>query len=293
MKKTIIVAITLLIAFTMSACGSTINQFKLFIVSDNETEINAVLEDFEAVLLSELDRLGTDYTEVVIEVGNETAGLTKLDSNEVQAIILDPNTISNADPSIDRILSSMVFETNYLTEEVTLDDTYTVSVFANDTTEALDFYQYINREDGTPFNVIELMSLDVCLEASQEQGFQTYIESLGNITYTTSLFKSYTVEANESDVMNKLYNKTCDIVVVTPENINEYSSLYSDMLDLSNIVLLQDLDEYYYPGVYTSSLYEGEISNIIAQAFINIKAHSQNDPILEALGHDSYVLFDE
>lgn len=284
MKKIFILVIAILFVFTLSSCAEDEVDITIVVYTENPTETIEALDDLPELLVTELQELGVVFTRVVVQTSNSLSTIeSNLIDGSVDIAILDSET--SLSTTMTRVLDVVIDEQNHPDGDMD-PTTYQKAVVVSSTMNGDSLKDaYV----GTPL-FTDLNGLNVCSTSEDEELVEDYAISLGalsisdiTITHTTSL---------TNDVYESLENGTCDLGVVTLEEVESYASLWDENENTiyETLAVLHVFDSIPYGGLYVSSNQNLATTNALMQAFIQLSSHSINDDILEVLGHDGYYI---
>lgn len=287
MKKMILGIVAVLLVFTLSSCTTEEKEITIIVYSENPQEMVSNLEGLPELIANELQALGYEFNRVVLQSSSDVSVIqTSLANGLADMAILDPTRLGAN--TLIRVLDVSMDEVDH--PEGDEDHTTYQKAIIVSPTVAGDAFQTLY--EGTP-TFMDLNSLNVCAINEDEFFADEFAKDLG-ATSGDSL-TNFTTYNFKQDLYEDLEDGSCDLAVVTLEDVSMYTGLWdeNEFTIYEGLSVLHVFEPLQYSGFYVSVEAEELLVMSLVQSFIQISAYSSNQDILDALGHDAYRIPNE
>ena len=287
MKKMIIGIVAVFLVFTLSSCTTEEKEITIIVYSKNPQETVSNLEDLPELIANELQALGYEFNRVVLQSSDDISVIqSSLDNGLADMAILNPVILGPT--TLVRVLDVSMDEINHPAgdEDQT---TYQKAIVVSPTVAGNAFQTLY---EGTP-TFADLDTLNVCATSDDEFFADEFARSLGATTAVT--FTNFTTYIDKDEFYKDLEDGSCDLGVVTLEDVSMYNALWdeNELTIYEGLTVLHVFEPLQYSGFYVHADAEELLVQSLVQSFIQISAYSTNQDILDALGHDSYRIPNE
>ena len=287
MKKIMLLFVFVLVMFTLSACTEEKMDVTVIVYSENPDQLIEDLEDLPELLAIELAELGIDFNRVVVQSSNDVSVIeTSLVNGDAVVAILDPSLVQSND--IVRVLDVMKDEVNHPLGDMDRTTYQQAIVVAN----TVDGNAFLTAYETTPTYTL-FNGLNVCSTATDSGVVEDFAITLGASSINDVTLNHTT--SSTLEVYEGLEDGTCDIGVVTLEEVHMYESIWqeNDLTVYEDVTVLYTFEPLPYDGVYAASGGDQVLINAVMQSLIQISSHNVNSDILDVLGHQGYYISEE
>ena len=282
MKKVLTVIVALLLVFILGSCTDEEVEITVIVYSNNPTQMVSDLEDLPQMLALELQELGYEFDRIVVQSSNDASAIeSSLNNGLADLAIMNSSLVRSG--TLVRVLDVAIDEVDHPDGDMDYTTFQKVVVVSS-------------TVNGEAFKIspslVGFNGLNVCTINEDESLIEDYVETLGatsieDVTITHTL-------GSKTEVYTSLEDGTCDLGIVTLEDVDMYRSIWDDneVTVYEELTTLYFFDAVQYDGFYTGQDTDTAIVSALVQSFIQISAHSSNQYLLDVLEHDSYSIPD-
>jgi len=282
MKKFFTLLVAILFVFTLSSCKSEEVEITIIIYSEDYQQLLSDLDGLPELIGIELQGLGYEFDRIVLQSSNNMALIeSSLNDGQADLAIVDPSMVQST--TLIRVLDVAKEEANHPAGDMD-NTTYQKAIVSASTVKGMTFQTLY---EGMP-TFTDLNGLNVCSVFDDRTLILDFAITLGASSMSDVTINQTT--SSQRDVYISLEDGTCDLGVITLEDVDTYKSIWddNDQTIYQDVSVLYAFEPMLYEGFYVSQEADMALTNALVQAFIQIASNYTNQDILAILGHQGY-----